>query len=204
MKDTTTKKEPNPGDEYIRIYLPLETQLKLEHAAQDNNVSRGKLITQIIEQYVNEPNEKQDGTAGITKDELNALLEEIHTAKKWLNRTEKRVKTILTETESETHTGTEDSEPAPLDFDVIAFGRNPHLEARTKTVIDIIRELEREEGAANIDKIVERATDAEFSEDDVNKEIARLVQMAEIYEPVDKSGNYLTVLRMERRAGNER
>ncbi len=197
MKETTTKKEPNPGGAYMRIYLPPETQLKLEHTAQDNNISRGKLITQIIEQYVNKPHEKQE-PAGVTRDELNALLDYLQAAKRLLNQTEKRVNRIITTTEGEAFTETEGSETAAEDFDVIAVGRNPGLAERSKTVIDVIRELEREEGEANGAKIVERAADAGFSEDEVNEEIDRLIQMAEIYEPVLESRSYLTILRIER------
>jgi len=203
MKDMTTKKEPNPGDAYIRIYLPPETQLDLECIAQDNKISRGRLITQIIEQYINKPpHEPQDGVAPITKDELNALLENIRTAKKWFNQTEKRVEMILTkmegiETEGEGFIETEEPDAA-RDTDIVEPERNPPSVARNRIVIDAIRELEKEEGEANIDKIVERTAKAGLSEDDVNKEIAWLIQTAEIYESTDNPGNYLTVLRMER------
>ncbi len=203
MKDMTTKKEPNPGDAYIRIYLPPETQLELEYIAQDNKISRGRLITQIIEQYINKPpHEAQDGVTPITKDELNALLENIRAVKKWFNETEKRVEMILTkiegiETEGEGFIETEDPDAA-RDTDVTEPEHAPPSVARKRIVIDVIRELEKEEGEANIDKIVERTAKAGLNEDDVNKEIAWLIQIAEIYESTDNPGNYLTVLRMER------
>ncbi len=201
MKEPATRKEPNPGDAYLRIYLPPDVQSTLEHIAQDNNISRGKLITQIIERYINEPAkppEKQNGTAGVPKDELNTVLEDIRAAKTWLTQTEQRVKTLLTETEDGSPTESDESETIARDIDVITIRRDPRLDERTKVIIDIIRELERKEGAANIDTIVEQAAQAGFSEDEVKEEITRLLEATEIYEPVPESGNYLTILRIER------
>ncbi len=204
MKETSTRKVPNPGDAYLRIYVPPETQQQLEHIAHERNVSRGRLITQIIEQYVNESREKRDEPAHVTNEEFNVLLEEIRSVKTALNQTEERITTILTEpgrTEVERDAVAEAKAPetAARDIDIIKIRRDPRAVARTETVITAIRELEREEGAAELEKISERAAEAGLSHDEVTDEIARLLQVEEIYEPEPGSGRYLTVLRIGRK-----
>ncbi len=205
MKETTARKEPNPGNEYIRIYLPLDVQQKLDHVAHDGNVSRGKLITRIIEQYVNKPHGEGIGSANVTINKRKRRLKEVQITKKRINQTEKRVKTVFTEpqvTETKRETPVEaesrDRKTAAPDLDIIAFGRAAPLTTRTKTVLDIVYELEREEGEASIDKIMERSTKAGFNKDEVRKEIDRLTQTMEIYETIRGSGNYLTAVRLKR------
>jgi DNA replicative helicase MCM subunit Mcm2 (Cdc46/Mcm family) len=58
------------------------------------------------------------------------------------------------------------------------------------SIKDIIRELERKEGAAHIDTIIEKAAKVGFHKDEVEAEIARLMQVAAIMEPVRYSCNY--------------
>ncbi len=127
-------------------------------------------------------------------DKLNALLEETRTAKKAINQIEKQLKAMLTESEDDAYTEYADSETGTRDIDALAKWLAEETEARqqerTKSVLQIIRELEREEGAAPFDKIVERAADAGFKQDEVYKEIAWLLNQGEIFEPAHGSGNY--------------
>jgi DNA replicative helicase MCM subunit Mcm2 (Cdc46/Mcm family) len=76
--------------------------------------------------------------------------------------------------------------------DVIAVGKSKEQQERIKSILDIIRELEREAGSAHIDTIVERASKLGFEKDIVEAEIVRLVQEAAIFEPVRYSRNYRT------------
>ncbi len=122
-------------------------------------------------------------------DKLNALLGEARAAKKAINQIEKQLKAMLTESGGEVYTEYTDSETEKNDFNVIAAKKTAGQQ-RANTVVDIIRELEREEGAANFDKIVARAADAGIRQDAVNKEIGRLLSEGDIYEPVRGSGNY--------------
>jgi len=76
------------------------------------------------------------------------------------------------------------------DFDVIAVGKSKAQQERIKDLRDIIKELEREAGAAHIDKIIERASKLGYDKDKVEAEIFRLTQEAAIFEVVRYSRNY--------------
>ncbi len=127
-------------------------------------------------------------------DKLNALLEETRAAKKAINQIEKQLKAMLSRSEGETYTEYEDSETGTRDVDALAKWLAEGTEARQrehiKTVLGIIRELEKEEGAASVDKVVELAADVGIKQADVNKELALLVRTSAIYESADKPGNY--------------
>ena len=59
-------------------------------------------------------------------------------------------------------------------------------------VRSIVKEIETEVGSAHIDEILKRAAKLGFKKDQVEAEIARLVQEAAIFEPVRYSQNYRT------------
>ena len=61
-----------------------------------------------------------------------------------------------------------------------------------KPVRGIIKELETEVGSAHIDEIIKRAAKLGVKKDEVEAEIAELLQTAAIFEPVRYSQNYRT------------
>ncbi len=125
-------------------------------------------------------------------DELNALLEEVRAIKKAAAQAEKRLQTMLAENESEAYIEYTDSQSGTRDVDALAkwLAEDTEKKERATTIRQIIRELEREEGFASIDKIIERAADAGIRQDEANNEIARLVNNAVLVEPVHGSGKY--------------
>jgi DNA replicative helicase MCM subunit Mcm2 (Cdc46/Mcm family) len=100
----------------------------------------------------------------------------------------KEVKAIFDELEEAKWVS--DLDEGKRDFDVIAVGKSKSQQERIKSVRDIIRELERENGSAHIDNIIERAGKLGYEKDAVEAELARLVQEAAIWEPVRYSRNY--------------
>ncbi len=124
------------------------------------------------------------------KGELRALLDEISTLKEDLNRVraditriEKRVKELLEEGEGE---------QTEQEFDVflaISFSEE------NITVRSIINELEREDGYAELDKIIQRAAEAGIDKEKTERAIDNLMQNEYIFEPVKRSQKYR---RMER------
>ncbi len=122
-------------------------------------------------------------------DELNALLREARRAKNAIDQIERRLTTMLTEGRDEAYTENRDSDIRKHDVVDIASGASARRR-HAKVVVDIIRELEREGGAANLDKIVQRAADVAIRQETVNREIARLLNEGAMYEPVKGSGNY--------------
>ncbi len=122
-------------------------------------------------------------------DELNALLEETRTIKKAANQIEKRLKAMLTERESEAYVEYADSETERRGIDII-LERDALQRERVKSIRQIIRQLESEDGYAQHDKIVKRAAEAGFDKELVDIEIKRLIRAAELYEPVQNSGRY--------------
>ncbi len=122
-------------------------------------------------------------------DELNALLREVRTAKKAIDQIERRLTTMLTESRDEAYIENRDSDIRKQDVVDIASGASARRR-RAKAVIDIIHELEREDGAANLDKIVQRAADVAIRQETVNREIARLLNEGAIYVPAKGSGNF--------------
>jgi len=83
-----------------------------------------------------------------------------------------------------------DPETGRRDLDGIMTGKSKSQQDRIRSIIDVIRELEREAGSAPLDKIVERASKLGFDKDKVEVDIARLSQDGSIIEPVRHSGNY--------------
>ncbi len=122
-------------------------------------------------------------------DRLNALLQETRTVKKVIDQIEKQLAAMLTESGGEVYTEYADSEAEKPDLEDIASGESER-QRHAKVVLDILRELEREEGAASFDKIVKRAADAAIRQDTVYREIGRLLNEGAIYEPVQGSGKY--------------
>ncbi len=120
-------------------------------------------------------------------DELNTLLREVRRAKKAIDQIERRLTTMLTESRDEAYTENRDSDIRKQDVVEIASGASARRR-HAKVVVDIIRELEREDGAANLDKIVQRAADVAIRQETANREIARLLNEGAIYEPVKRSG----------------
>ncbi len=96
---------------------------------------------------------------------------------------------MLAESEDEAYTENRDSDIGKQDLVDVASGTSARRR-RAEVVIDIIRELEQEDGAANLDKIVQRAADVAIRQETINTEIARLLNEEAIYEPVKGSGNY--------------
>ncbi len=122
-------------------------------------------------------------------DELEKLLEETRTIKKATNQIEKRLKAMLTERECEVYVEYADSETERRGIDIILESDALQRE-RVKSIRQIIRELEREDGYAKHDKIVKRAAEDGFDKELVDIEIRRLVQASELYEPAQNSGRY--------------
>jgi replicative DNA helicase Mcm len=83
-----------------------------------------------------------------------------------------------------------DPETGVRDFDVISVGKSKTQQERYKNLRDIIKALEKEEGSAHIDKIMEKAVEAGFDKDKTEAEIAKLVQGNIIFEPVRYSHKY--------------
>jgi len=88
-----------------------------------------------------------------TKSQLYALLNEINTLKQSINRIERRVKAMLAEGER----------------------KDQQKQDLTYTLISIINRLEQERGYAHIDAIVEQAVRAGFNQDDVERELDRIL-----------------------------
>jgi DNA replicative helicase MCM subunit Mcm2 (Cdc46/Mcm family) len=76
------------------------------------------------------------------------------------------------------------------EFDAIAVGKSKIQVEHTKSIRDIVKEIERETGSAPLQEIVDRAKPLGFGGADVEAELTRLVQAAAIFEPVRYSGNY--------------
>ncbi len=127
-------------------------------------------------------------------DELLALLEDVRVIKKAATQAEKRLQTMLVESEGKAYTRHVDSETGSRDVDALAKWLAEETQTRQQehaaTIRQIIRELEKEEGFASLDKILERAVDAGIRQDEANKEIAWLVNNAALIEPVRGSGKY--------------
>ncbi len=117
------------------------------------------------------------------------LLQETRAAKKAIDQIEKQLRAMLAESGGEAYIEYADPETEKQDLIRIASGESARQQ-QTKVVLDIIRELEQEEGAANLDKIVQRAADVAIRQGTVNREIGRLLNAGAIYEPVNGSGNY--------------
>ncbi len=122
-------------------------------------------------------------------DELNALLEETRTIKKAASQIETRLKAMLTERESELYTEYADIETGKRNIDIVLETDALERE-REKRIRQIIRELEREEGYAQHDQVVQRAAKAGFDKEKVDVELKRLIRVSELYEPVQGSGRY--------------
>jgi replicative DNA helicase Mcm len=83
-----------------------------------------------------------------------------------------------------------DPETGRRDLDGVMTGKSKSQQDRIRSIIDVIRELEREVGSAPLDQIVERASKLGFDREKVEIDIARLSQDGSIIEPVRHSGNY--------------
>lgn len=86
----------------------------------------------------------------------------------------------------------EEEHNEPHDWDVISVGKSKTEQRRIKGIISVVKELERENGSASYDSVVERAAKLGFDKDKVDAEIARLVGEAKLFEPVRYSQNYRT------------
>ena len=75
-----------------------------------------------------------------------------------------------------------DPETGRRDVDVIAVGKSKTQQDRIKSIRDIIRELQKEIGGANIEKIKEKASEQGLDPDKVEREIEKLKQTGELYE----------------------
>ena len=84
-----------------------------------------------------------------------------------------------------------DPETGKRDMDVIAVGKSKSQQDRIKSLRDIIRELQKESGAAYIERIKEKASEQGLDPDKVDKEIALLCQGGELYE--ERHGCYKIV-----------
>jgi DNA replicative helicase MCM subunit Mcm2 (Cdc46/Mcm family) len=76
-------------------------------------------------------------------------------------------------------------------MDVIAVGKSKSQQDRIKSLRDIIRELQKESGAAYIESIKEKASEQGLDPDKVDKEISLLCQGGELYE--ERHGYYKIV-----------
>jgi replicative DNA helicase Mcm len=84
-----------------------------------------------------------------------------------------------------------DPETGKRDMDVIAVGKSKSQQDRIKSLRDIIRELQKESGAAYIESIKEKASEQGLDPDKVDKEISLLCQGGELYE--ERHGYYKIV-----------
>ena len=86
-----------------------------------------------------------------------------------------------------------DPETGARDFDVITVGKSKTQQGRYKSLRDIIKVLEKEEGSAHIDKIIEKAVEAGLDKEQTEAEIAKLVQNNILTEPLRYSKSYKLV-----------
>jgi len=84
-----------------------------------------------------------------------------------------------------------DPETGKRDMDVIAVGKSKSQQDRIKSLREIIRELQKESGAAYIESIKEKASEQGLDPDKVDKEISLLCQGGELYE--ERHGYYKIV-----------
>ena len=108
------------------------------------------------------------------RDELNALLEEVHAAIQHMKHVETHIKTML----------------GAGDVDVETDGVISEKQRRSKIIRGIVLELEKEQGGARVDDILQLAADVGIRQDEANLEIARLLRDGAIVESARGSGKY--------------
>lgn len=84
----------------------------------------------------------------------------------------------------------EKQESEKRDFDVIAVGKSKAQQDRIKSIRDIVRELEREQGSAATEEICERAAKQGIDKEKAEAEITKLIAEAAIFEPVRGNGRF--------------
>ncbi len=135
------------------------------------------------------------------KDEIPALLSAISLLKDdlgKLNNDLNRVRQDITSIEKVTKAMLSEGGRADPDRSDVKVGvalKTEDQTDRVKNVLDIIRELETEEGPVHTDMIVERASEHGFDKNTAEAEIARLDSEAWIYESARSSGVYRTTMR---------
>ncbi len=121
------------------------------------------------------------------KDEHDKLNNDLSNVRREVAKVEKAIKAILNEG------GRPDA--GASDFEVTVVAKSKDETERKKSVLEIIRELETEEGPAHVDTIAERASELGIDKHTVEAEIERLDSEAWIYEPARRAGVYRTTMR---------
>ena len=77
-----------------------------------------------------------------------------------------------------------DKETGKLDVDVLTVGVSKSQRERIKDIKNMIEELSREYGGSvSVDKVIEKASEHGIAKDKVEKEIKKLKEIGEIFEP---------------------
>ncbi len=123
----------------------------------------------------------------LLEDDLDRLNNDLSTVRRDVTSIEKVIKAAFSEEES--------VDAGRSDVEVDAVVKNEDQSDNVISVLDVIRELETEEGPAHVDTIVTRAAQHGFDKNTVEAEIARLESDVWIYEPARSSGVYRTTIR---------